>query len=125
MIAILLTTLTISGCSWFTPKPKEVKVVTVPIQVDIAQPQMPRSIDLKEPHWYVVSNSNLEEFLARIEKEAGQVVFFAMSPADYELMAYNMQEIRRFVREMNEIIIYYRDATTIKQQEEETKSEEL
>ena len=30
---------------------------------------MPREIDLKEPYWYVVSSKNLDEFLARIEKE--------------------------------------------------------
>ena len=52
---------------------------------------MPRAIDLKEPYWYVVSDANLEEFLARLEKEEGQVVFLAMSVPDYELMAYNMQ----------------------------------
>ncbi len=72
---------------------------------------MPRAIDLKEPEWYVVSSGNLDEFLKRIEKEAGTVVFFAMSPGDYELMAYNMQELRRYIREMNQIIIYYKTVT--------------
>ena len=40
------------------------------------------------------------------------MVFFAMSVADYELMAYNMQELRRYIREMKEVIIYYRKVTT-------------
>lgn len=72
---------------------------------------MPRAIDLKEPYWYVVSSANLEEFLARLEKEEGQVVFLAMSVSDYELMAYNMQEIKRYINEMKEVIIYYRKVT--------------
>ena len=42
-------------------------------------PVLPRAIDLKEPYWYVVSEKNLEEFLSRVEKEEGSVVFFAMS----------------------------------------------
>lgn len=75
---------------------------------------MPRAIDLKEPYWYVVSDANLEEFLARLEKEEGQVVFLAMSVPDYELMAYNMQELKRYINEMKEVIIYYRKVTTEK-----------
>lgn len=81
----------------------------------IVQPVMPRAIDLKEPNWYVVSDKNLDEFLERVKKEQGQLVFFAMSVPDYELMAYNMQEIKRYVREMKEVVVYYRKVTTNEQ----------
>tara|TARA_B100000131_G_scaffold304073_1_gene328738 strand:+ start:753 stop:992 length:240 start_codon:yes stop_codon:yes gene_type:complete len=73
---------------------------------------MPREIDLKEPQWYVVSSKNLDEFIARVEKDQGQVVFFAMSVPDYELMAYNMQELKRYIREVQEVVVYYRKVTT-------------
>jgi hypothetical protein len=76
---------------------------------------MPREIDLKEPYWYVVSSKNLDEFLARIEKDQGQVVFFAMSVQDYELMAYNTQELKRYIRELKEVVVYYRTVTTTEQ----------
>jgi hypothetical protein len=95
--------------------PQEVQIVTKPVERQIAQPVLPRAIDLKEPQWYVVSDKNLEEFLTRVEKEEGQVVFFAMSVPDYELMAYNMQEIKRYIREMKEVVIYYRKVTTNEQ----------
>ena len=72
---------------------------------------MPREIDLKEPYWYVVSDKNIDEFLTRVEKDQGQIVFFAMSVPDYELMAYNMQELRRYIREVQEVIVYYRNVT--------------
>lgn len=71
---------------------------------------MPREIDMKEPYWYVVSDANIDEFVARIKKETGGV-FFAMTPGDYELMAYNLQEIKRFVKETKEVIVYYRTVT--------------
>lgn len=55
----------------------------------------------------------MDDFLDRISKESGgSVVFFAMSVGDYELMAYNMQEIRRYIREMKEVVVYYRTVTT-------------
>ena len=36
------------------------------------------------------------------------VVFIAMSIADYELMSYNMQEIKRYVQQMQDVVVYYR-----------------
>ena len=74
------------SCS-LIPSKQQVEVISKPIERTIVQPIMPRQIDLKEPYWYVVSDKNLEEFLARVEKDQGQVVFLAMSVPDYELMA--------------------------------------
>lgn len=112
--SILLTT---SACSvlpkWTKEKPEPVvKVVTKTVEREITHPVMPRALDLKEPYWYVVSEKNIDEFTARMLKEEGQVVFFAMTPADYELMAYNMQEIKRYVQEMKEVVIYYKKVTS-------------
>ena len=91
---------------------KQVEIITKPIERNIVQPVLPRAIDLKEPYWYVVSEKNLEEFLSRVEKEEGSVVFFAMSVPDYELMAYNMQELKRYIKELKEVVVYYRKVTT-------------
>ena len=117
-IVLLSTILTISGCSIFNRPEPEVKIVTKTVERKITQPVMPRAIDLKEPYWYVVSEKNLDVFLERIKNEQGQLVFFAMTPADYELMAYNLQEIKRYVNEMNEVIIYYRKVTLPKETED-------
>ena len=73
---------------------------------------MPREIDLKEPYLYVVSDKNIDEFLARVEKEHGQIVFFAMSVPDYELMSYNMQELKRYINELKQVVVYYKKVTT-------------
>jgi len=100
----------VSQCSLL--QPKKIEVSAKPIERQIAQPVLPREIDLKEPYWYVVSAENLDEFLARVEKESGQVVFFAMSVPDYELMAYNMQELKRYIKELKQVVIYYRTVTT-------------
>jgi hypothetical protein len=58
-----------------------------------------------------------------LKKEEGRVVFFAMSVPDYELMAYNMQEIKRYINEMKEVVVYYRKVTTetVDERTEQTK----
>jgi uncharacterized protein YecE (DUF72 family) len=98
------------SCS-LIPSKQSVEVVSKPIQRTIVQPILPREIDLKDPYWYVVSDKNIEEFLARVEKDQGQLVFVAMSVPDYELMAYNMQELKRYINELKEVVVYYRKVT--------------
>jgi hypothetical protein len=110
LIVISTLALVLNGCSFLRPPPREVDIRTVEIRTPIKQPIMPREIDMKEPYWYVVSDANIDEFVARIKKETGGV-FFAMTPGDYELMAYNLQEIKRFVKETKEVIVYYRTVT--------------
>ena len=97
--------------------PKQVDVISKPVERKIVQPILPREIDLKEPYWYVVSDKNIDEFLTRVEKEQGQVVFFAMSVPDYELMAYNMQELKRYINELKQVVVYYRKVTTTEDKE--------
>ena len=114
-LAGLLTVLTIiSSCSLF-PSRQQVEIISKPIERSIAQPVMPRAISLNDPYWYVVSDKNIEEFLSRIEKESGSVVFLAMSVTDYELMAYNTQELKRYISELQEVVVYYKKVTTTKE----------
>ena len=82
-----------------------------PIERTIVQPIMPREIDLKEPMWFAVTEVNLEQFVADIKEEHGDVVFLAMSIPDYEVMAYNMQELKRYITELKEVVVYYRKVT--------------
>jgi hypothetical protein len=35
----------------------------------------------------------------------------AISIADYEIMSGNMQELRRYIREVQEVVVYYRNVT--------------
>ena len=102
--------LILTSCSIFGPR--EVEIITMPVEIEIIQPSLPRPLDLKEPRWYVVSEANIDTFLEDIAKESGgNMVFVAMSVQDYELMAYNMQEIKRYVQELGQVIVYYRNVT--------------
>lgn len=122
-IPLLILTLIINGCSLIPKQPREVEIKTVEVRIPIQHPVYPRPIDMKEPKWYVVSNKNLDEFLTNIEKEAGQMVFVAMSVPDYELMAYNLQEIKRFAKETKEVIVHYRTVMSDDEENIEEKSD--
>ena len=103
--------MTVSSCSLLGGKTKQIEVMAKPIERTIVQPVMPREIDLKEPMWYAVTEANLEQFVTDIKEEHGDVVFLAMSIPDYEVMAYNMQELKRYITELKEVVVYYRKVT--------------
>ena len=106
-IVILFLILTTSACAT-----RSVDVISKPIEIDIVQPNLPRGLELREPYWYVVNEENIDTFLSDVKKQSGgTVVFVAMTIADYENMAYNMQEVKRYVRELGEVIVYYRSVT--------------
>ena len=109
--AVLLTAL-MMACSCSLIPTKQIEVSAKPIERTIVQPIMPREIDLKEPMWIVVTPDNWEEQLARIEQQEGELVFLAMTIPDYEVMAYNMQELKRYITELKDVVVYYRKVTT-------------
>ena len=140
LASVLLIPILLSSCSLFGQR--QVEVGTKHFKIAIAQPAMPRAIDLKEPKWYVVSDAKiieaclkdpetkqsncklgredkypegytyLDKFIDDIKKKhGGDIVFVAMSVADYELMSYNTQEIKRYINQLGEVIVYYRNVT--------------
>ena len=109
--ALLLMTLMMgSSCSLIPTK--QVEVVAKPIERQIVQPIMPREIDLKEVRWLTITPENFQEQFKVIEEQEGELVFLAMTVPDYEVMAYNMQELKRYITELKDVVVYYREVTT-------------
>ena len=87
--------------------------MTEKVPLRIYQPPLPQEIDLLNVNFFVITEENIEEKVKEIEKMLdGQFVVFALTPDGYEKMAENFQEVRRYVRQQKELIIYYREATT-------------
>lgn len=98
-----------SGCfSW--NKTKELKVSTIEVQRKIPVQSRPRPVDMTDLKFYVVTEENFEKFKVRFEKDVGSFLFYAISVRDYENLALNMSEIKRYIEQQKQIIIYYENA---------------
>jgi len=84
----------------------QVQKVTVPI---VARP---KPINLTDTQVYVVNKGNLEAFIAEFTEQNGELAFVALSIDTYENLALNVSELRRFINQQNEIIVYYEKAMT-------------
>ena len=118
ILAISLMALTVSGCaSWnlfgSDPEPRPpVEIVVREVPQRLYQPPAPNPLELEDVDWFVITEENFQEQIQRLESlQGGGWVIFAVTPQDYENMAYNFQEMRRYIRQQGEIIIYYREAT--------------
>ena len=80
----------------------------------VEQLKRPKSCDLTErenPDW-PVGYTYLDRFLDEMKAQNnGDVVFVATTVGDYKKMTINNQEVRRYIRELGEVIIYYRNVT--------------
>ena len=72
----------------------------------------PKPIRLTDTRLYVVNQDNLDEFLKEFEEKNGNVAFVAFSVKDYENLALNISELRRYIGQQKEIIIYYEEAVS-------------
>jgi hypothetical protein len=104
LIVLLATILFLSSCSGVKP----IQIRTVEETTPIQHPDLPNPIKLQDVEWHVITEDNLDEFIQMLKDTRSHVVFFAITPDDYELMAYNLQDIRRYIKELKEIIVYYK-----------------
>ncbi len=118
--SLLLLCLLVSSCSsWNALKTIEIKTVEVERKIPIQN--RPKQLDMNDIHFYVVTEDNFEEFKEKFSKENGDLVGYVLSVRDYETLALNMADIRRYIEQQKSIIIYYEEAIKPPVKEKEAK----
>ena len=121
MSLILPILLLSSGCSYFKNPLKTIEIKTVEVERVIPTQNRPKPMSMNNIHFYVVTEQNFEEFKKRFMEENADFLFYALSVRDYETLALNMAEIKRYILQQKQIIIYYEKAVAPKPTEEEDK----
>ena len=67
--------------------------------------------DTENPDW-PEDYTYLDRFLDEMkEMNNGEVLFVATTVGDYKVMAEDMQELKRYIKQLGEVVIYYRNVT--------------
>ena len=72
----------------------------------------PKPLQLSDTRVFVVTKDNFEEFEKEFTERYGELAFVALSMKDYENLALNIADIKRFLEQQNQIILYYEKAVT-------------
>ena len=112
-LVAMVTLLFLSGCSLIprTPEPK-VEVVTKVEKVQIPTVARPKPVQLIDTRIYVVNKDNLEQFIEEFQATNGDLAYIALSVKDYENLALNIAELKRFINQQTQVIIYYENAVS-------------
>ena len=111
LLSLILPVLLLSsGCSYLKNPIKEIEIKTVEVERVIPIQNRPKPMSMNDIHFYVVTEDTFEDFKQRFLKENGDFLFYALSVRDYETLALNMAEIKRYILQQKEIIIYYEKA---------------
>ena len=119
-LSLLPLLLLSSGCSTWNPL-KRIEIKTVEVDRVIPTQNRPRPVKMNDIYFYVVTEQNFEDFKKRFVKENGDLVGYVLSVRDYETLALNMAELKRYLIQQKEIIVYYEKAVTPKPKEKKDK----
>lgn len=100
--------LALSNCS-IPPFEKDPEVVVRTEYVDRKIPIVarPRPVQLSSPEFFVVTSENFDEFIEEFYQKNGTTTYVAISVEGYEQLSLNVAELRRFINQQKEIIVYY------------------
>ena len=100
----------LSSCSW-TPE-KEIVTVETIIKPTIAIAQKPRPVEFGELKVKVITEANVQEVIQEMKESQGQFLVYALDPVTFKNLAIGIEEIKRYIEQQNEIIVYYEKAVT-------------
>ena len=85
----------------------ETPVIEAPIIQIVPRPD---PVELKNADIIVVTEANLEDTIKRIQETQGDFVLYAMTAQSFESLALNFEQVKRFIEQQNNIILYYVEA---------------
>lgn len=122
LLLVLTATVLLSSCSSIRPEPKIITVTEI-VERQIPTVPGPKTVQLNDISIYVVSpEENFEEFKKEFEAKNGADSYIAISVKDYENLSKNIAELRRYIEQQKQIILYYESAIT-NQGEEDDQSD--
>ena len=80
----------------------------------VEQLKRPKTCELDErenPDW-PVGYTYFDQFVDEMKRvNNGEILFVATTIGDYKVMAEDMQELKRYINQLGEVVIYYRNVT--------------
>ena len=111
----------LSSCSW-KPEKEIVKVETI-VKPTIAIAQRPRPVEFDELKVKVITEANVQEVIQEMKTNQGQFLVYALDPVTFKNLAIGIEEIKRYIEQQNDIIVYYEKAVTDESDTQEEKVE--
>ena len=74
-----------------------------------------RSVEFDELKVKVITETNVQEVIEEMKTNQGQFLVYALDPMTFKNLAIGIEEIKRYIQQQKDIIIYYEKAVTDEQ----------
>tara|TARA_B100001564_G_C20486845_1_gene599728 strand:+ start:93 stop:557 length:465 start_codon:yes stop_codon:yes gene_type:complete len=89
----------------------ETRITNPCVKVEDKRPKSCEPEKRENPDW-PEGYTYLDRFLDDMKNQNnGEILFVATSVGDYKVMAEDMQELKRYIKQLGEVVIYYREVT--------------
>ena len=117
-LVLYLVPLAILLSSWSWKPEKEIVTVETIVKPTIAIAQRPRPVEFDELKVKVITEANVQEVIQEMKTNQGQFLVYALDPVTFKNLAIGIEEIKRYIEQQNDIIVYYEKAVTDEPEEE-------
>lgn len=101
--------LDLTAPKWFVVS--EARIANNCKKVEDKRPKTCELTERENPEW-PVGYTYLDRFIDEMKRQnSGDIVFVATTVGDYKVMIQNNQELRRYIQQVGEVIVYYRNVT--------------
>ena len=111
-LVLFLVPLVILLSSSSSKPEKEIVTVETIVKPTIAIAQRPRPVEFDELKVKVITESNVQEVIQEMKDNQGQFLVYALDPVTFKNLAIGIEEIKRYIEQQNDIIVYYEKAVT-------------
>ena len=124
---ILLASLLLPSCALLdrpepVPQVRPVEIVTIEKPAPVFHPVLPEQIVFLPVEWKILTPSEMEQYITDLKAgEAPVNVWYGLTTKGYENLSANMGDIKRYLRQILNIVDYYQDL----HRTEEAPEEEL
>jgi len=101
MRAVLLLLVLLGGCSTIKEEPIPQPEAVPPV---VVHPALPSPVQLTPPKFYIITENNCQ---AVFKEESA---YFGVTSGGYTSLAGNIQELRRYILELQSLIVFYKDS---------------
>lgn len=121
LIVISLSVL-VGGCSMIPQRPDPVEVIRIAEPPPMYHPPLPLEVQLVDIDWEILTPELMEEYLKQLEEgTAPATAYYSLTSKDYENLSMNMAELKRYLRDILNVVEYYKEYDTEDDDEEVTK----
>ena len=116
---IICLSLFLASCS-FLDRVKPVQVKTIAERPPMYHPPLPSEISIQNVKFEILTPQIMKEYILLVEEgKAPRKPFYALTTQNYENLAVNMAEIKRYIKQILTIVEFYRNYDKTEEQKDD------